>query len=222
MGEIWSSISDLVLGRHCAGCQTPGILVCASCQAALAPRPRLRRSLDLGDVVADLRIPVACALDYRGAPRHVLYRYKDHRIRELARVLAPPLAHAITYAAHQAGMTAAALTVVPMPARRSTVRRRGFDHVAYLLSRATHEFQCAGVSRLLRDRRGPGSSKPMGLHERAESIAGAFELRQRPPMGPVMLVDDIVTTGTTAREAAATLILSGVHVVGVATAAGTP
>jgi len=31
-----------------------------------------------------------------------------------------------------------------------------------------------------------------------------------------------VTTGATAKEAAATLILAGVHVVGVATIAGTP
>ena len=44
-----------------------------------------------------------------------------------------------------------------------------------------------------------------------------------PSLGtPVILIDDIVTTGATAREATATLVLAGMNVVAVATIAGTP
>ena len=39
---------------------------------------------------------------------------------------------------------------------------------------------------------------------------------------PVILIDDIVTTGATAREATATLVPAGMKVVAVATIAGTP
>ena len=237
---LLSSMADVVLGRSCAGCDAPGIALCQECRHALRARPRLRRSVDLGDIEGGLHLPVACALEYRGAVRQVLYRFKDHRIPHLARPLAPALAASIAFAAEHAGIECARTTLVVMPTRRSTAKRRGFDPLGSVVAGAIREQRVAGVRTPLVDIRRAGTSKTLGVWERQLATAGAFAVRGHArghargrsrshsrgsgllPDGPVILVDDIVTTGATAREAAATLIVAGVHVVAVATIAGTP
>jgi predicted amidophosphoribosyltransferase len=52
----------------------------------------------------------------------------------------------------------------------------------------------------------------LGMSARERNIAGRVQLRGRPPRTEVVLVDDIVTTGATARESVRTLHAAGVHV----------
>ncbi|MEC7104212.1 MAG: hypothetical protein VXW92_07035, partial [Actinomycetota bacterium] len=72
MHSLTSSVLDLILARICAGCGHPGSMMCDQCEGLLQPRPRLRRALDVGDLVPDLRVPVVCSLDYRGPVRQML------------------------------------------------------------------------------------------------------------------------------------------------------
>lgn len=217
-----SGIADVILGRSCAGCDEPGIALCPVCRQLLAPRPRLRRSLDMDEISAGLHLPVACSLDYRGEVRQVLYRYKDHRIPELAGALGPALAASIEFAAEHASTSTSELTAAIIPTRRSTAKRRGFDTVAALTRAATAHRPVAATCTPLADVRRDGHVKSLGVWERQHRTAGAFAIRGPIPSGPVILIDDIVTTGATAREAAASLMVAGVHVVAVAAVAGTP
>lgn len=171
-----------------------------------------------------LRIPVVCALDYRGPTRQVLYRYKDHSIRQLAASLTPPLAESIAFAADRAGIPMRQILLTPMPTRRIGIRRRGFDATANLVYRAAKKINVHGVRPLLVDTRAEGGAKHLGALEREQRAIDAFRLSREHtlPAQPVILVDDIVTTGATIKEAAETLLLAGVHLVGVATVAGTP
>jgi predicted amidophosphoribosyltransferase len=215
---------DLVLGRTCAGCDEPGLLLCASCERALQPRVRLRRDLDVGDVMAGLRIPVVCALDYRGVVRQVLYRYKDHRIRQLARALSPALSASVIFAAEQVGVSPKQTVLTPMPTRRSSLRRRGFDATALLVEDSAKRLTPGRIRHLLVDTRTAGAAKHAGAFEREQRAIDAFRVRRQRtlPQQPVILVDDIVTTGATVKEAVETLLVAGVQVVAVATVAGTP
>jgi len=217
-----SAIADVVLGRCCAGCDLPGIALCPVCEGELAPRPRLRRSLDMDEISAGLHLPVACSIDYRGEVRQILYRYKDHRIPQLARALGPCLASSIGFVAGHAGVPAREVALAVMPTRASTAKRRGFDSLAAITRVAISHHPVAAVCRPLADIRAAGQTKTLGVWERQHQAAGAFQLRGPLPSGPIMIVDDIVTTGATAREAAATLMLAGAHVIGVAVVAGTP
>ena len=224
MRELANSMIDLVLGRTCAGCDEPGIGLCDGCTPALQPRVRLRRDLDVGDVVVGLRIPVVCALDYRGIVRQVLYRYKDHSIRQLAGVLGPALGSAVAFAADRAGMPARVALLTPMPTRRDSLRRRGFDATALLANEASKHVATSGIRHLLVDTRTGGAAKHVGAFERELRAIDAFRVRRERalPTKPVILVDDIVTTGSTIKEAVETLLMAGVQVVAVATVAGTP
>ena len=154
----------------------------------------------------------------------MLYRYKDHRMRQLAGAFGPVLASAVAFGAKQAGLPLERAVLVPMPTRAESITKRGFDTTDLLVDQAMRHLRVSGSMRLLVDTRRQGSVKTLGAGERELRAVDAFTVRsaKRLPDAPVILVDDVITTGSTAREAVATLVLAGVHVAAVATVAGTP
>jgi ComF family protein len=94
-------------------------------------------------------------------------------------------------------------SLVPVPSAPERVRSRGFGQ-ADILAR---ELSLACGRPLLRPlRRQPGGASQVTLHpeERRANVEGAFRIRQDPDLGlegrPVLLVDDVLTTGATASE----------------------
>lgn len=114
----------------------------------------------------------------------------------------------------------AKLVVVPIPLHREKRQQRGFNQ-AELISR-----QFAQVTGLRHDTTSfvrTKSTKPLfelSLGERQQEIKSAFSLSAdgRKKLGdrPILLIDDIYTSGTTAREAQATLQKYGLKVHGIA------
>jgi predicted amidophosphoribosyltransferase len=107
--------------------------------------------------------------------------------------------------------------VTAVPSSRAARRRRGFEPVRLLSSRAGIR-----LAPLFLPARPHAVQKGLALGERARNLRGVFELA-RPVHGiRVMLIDDIVTSGSTLAAAAATLRAGGAEVVGAATLAATP
>ena len=145
-------------------------------------------------------------------------------MRQLAGTFAPALASAIAFGATQAGLPLESALLVPMPTRPQSIKKRGFDATDLLVNRTMRHVRVSGATRLLFDTRRQGSVKTLGAGERELRAVDAFTVRSAKhlPDTPVILIDDVITTGSTAREAVATLVLAGVHVAAVATVAGTP
>ena len=199
-------------------------MVCDECAAFLQPRPRFRRSLDVGDLVTGLRVPLVCSLDYRGPVRQMLNAFKDEGQRSLASWLAPALLASIEHALVTCPRTNQVPALIPVPTRRSSRRRRGFDHVELLGTAVARSDSQYRTRRVLRDTRSDPGSKYLNAEDRYARVREAFAVKRiiPSPGTPAILIDDIVTTGATAREATATLVLAGMDVVAVATIAGTP
>ena len=199
-------------------------MVCDECAAFLQPRPRFRRSLDVGDLVTGLRVPLVCSLDYRGPVRQMLNAFKDEGQRSLASWLAPALLASIEHALVTCPRTNQVPALIPVPTRRSSRRRRGFDHVELLGTAVARSDSQYRTRRVLRDTRSDTGSKYLNAEDRYGRVREAFAVKRiiPSPGTPAILIDDIVTTGATAREATATLVLAGMEVVAVATIAGTP
>ena len=218
------ALTDLLLGGRCVGCARPGRVLCRACAADLPqhPFPAWPSPAPPGLVT-----PWAVAA-YDGVVRAMLLAHKEHRIVALRRPLGALLARA---AAATGGREPVLL--VPVPSRRASVRQRGYDPTHALTARAAVLLRAAGrdveVARLLDPRPGVVDQAGLGAEEWAANLAGSMccrtavlrRLAARHPRASLVVCDDVLTTGATAREAQRALEAVGLHVAGVATVAAT-
>ena len=102
----------------------------------------------------------------------------------------------------------AALVPVPLHPRR--LASRGYNQAALLAQELAALRQRDCHPRLLRRVRETERQVGKSLSERRENPEGAFELRRAGPTR-VVLVDDVVTTGSTVRACAQALAAGGIQ-----------
>jgi len=195
----WQAAADLVLGVCCPLCGAPGLHPCRTCVAAIAPDPVL---LDVADV------PVAVAGVHHGPRREALLAWKVGGAASLDPVIAHHLASAVVCLIGDAS----SVTLVPVPSTRRSRRQRGRDLVADLAASTARVLAGvgveAGVGTVLRLRRQTRDQHALGRRERALNVTGAM-VAVTVPTGPVVVVDDVLTTGATLLEAVRALSARG-------------
>jgi len=219
---------------QCSGCGEEDRAVCAACSAALLP----------GTIAAEgAAPPLFAALAYDGVVRRVLLAYKDSGRTDAAAALAPALRAAITTAQSQAGQgsdlgagsrarTRAglqphppvdarhALLPVVIPSTRAAFRRRGYHPTALLLRRS--RILVPPLWRALRLTRQTEDQAGLTAQQRTRNRAGSMVASRRLRGRVCVIVDDIVTTGATVREAARAITAVGGRVVFAVAVARTP
>jgi predicted amidophosphoribosyltransferase len=162
----------------------------------------------------DPEVPVFALGRYTGVRRQAILALKERGRGDLV----VPLALALAVGIHRLlcwGMVDTPLTIVPAPTRRSAARRRGGDPVARIAQVAVARHSDITVTAALRMRALARDSVGLDTSARERNIAGRVRLRGRPPPTEVLLVDDVVTTGATARESVRVLRTAGVQVAAV-------
>ncbi|MEJ5866148.1 phosphoribosyltransferase family protein [Pseudokineococcus sp. 5B2Z-1] len=211
----WAALGRLVWPVACPGCGAPDVPWCAPCRAVLAAPP-----LGLVELPVATAPPVRAAARYDGAARGLLLAWKERGRHDLSPLLADALRRAgaaALDAAADAGPVGGPLAVVPAPSTRAAVRARGDDLVADLARRWSTSLARGGrvvpVRRVLAMRRGAGDQVGRTAAQRTAARRGALVVRAAPPRR-CLLVDDVVTTGSTLAEAARVLALAGCRVEG--------
>lgn len=153
--------------------------------------------------------------EYGVAVRRVVHRLKFNGRRDLAAPLGRMMARDPRIRACLA-LGAEAL-VVPLPARRAAARRRGFDQARLLGESlaAALSLPCE-ASALVRRRDGARAQAGSSLAARRAQVRAVF--RARPwwvAERPVILLDDVISTGASADAAARALLLAGARSVSV-------
>lgn len=172
--------------------------------------------------------PVAVG-EYAGALRLLVNAHKEQRRFALADPLGDLLALAVLeHAPFGAGLR---LLLVPVPSRSAVVRRRGHDPLLRIATRAASRLRAwgvpAGVAKVLRGVRATADQAGLGAAERSRNLTGSMALRAGRPVrrllagARVVVVDDVVTTGATVREAQRALEEGGFPVLGIAAVAAT-
>ncbi len=105
--------------------------------------------------------------------------------------------------------------LVPVPLFRTRLRQRGYNQ-ALLLARALRSGSLPLSSRLLLRIRETAPQIGLKASERRHNLRGAFMLKHPLQGQKVLLIDDVMTTGATARECSRTLLEGGAGAVAVA------
>lgn len=163
---------------------------------------------------------------YRGVGRRLLIAYKERGRRDLAPSLGRALAEALAVLPIPAPVDPAVrrICLVPAPSRPSAARVRGGPHVERLANAAAGVLAGRGievaVAPALELAGGARDAVGLGRAERIANLAGRLRFRQagRPPPGfPVVVLDDVITTGATAAACVQALSAEGVAVAAVLT-----
>jgi predicted amidophosphoribosyltransferase len=208
--RLVTDIADLVLGRTCVACGEFGPPICDPCLDH-ARRSGFRR------IGSDLA--VAAGTRYQGVGRAVVLAHK----RQLTRGLAPALGCLLADAVARVQPTSVPLVLVPVPSHRQAARDRGQDTVRAIARAAVIALHSQGRPADLRPLliRADARASLAGATraERRIRVVGAFTARTR-INDPVIVVDDVVTSGATMRSAVEALRTAGCLVIGGAAVAG--
>jgi len=164
--------------------------------------------------------------EYDAEIREMLHLLKFDGVREVAKhLLGDWLAKAVLKLEDQAARD---LIVIPVPLFAARERSRGFNQSKLLAEAAVKQLRKLRRGWMLRiDTKSFARVKDthalftMQPHERRKSLRGAFRVTDAEAIRgrEVLLIDDIMTTGATARECARVLIRAGAAKVWVATVA---
>lgn len=216
---------DLFTGAACAGCAAPGHLLCVGCREGL----RGHVGVTFPTPCPPGLVPPWAAGEYAGLLRDLVLGHKEHAQLGLRRPLGLLLADVVSALA---GGPSEPVVLVPVPSRRRTVRARGHDPTYAMTAAAAAVLRSrghrAGAHRLLS--LGPVLDQA-GLDARARSanLAGSMScpssrlraLSRTSGRAVVVICDDVLTTGSTAREAQRALAASGVYAAAIAVVAAT-
>ena len=196
LGEVHSFCPDCwkqieFLGE--TGCATCGLPLQATeqsiCAICLARPPRIART--------------RAAVVYDDLTRNLAIRLKYGRKVAVARTMA-------RYMAPLVGAEGERL-LVPVPLHRTRLWSRGFNQSALVARELSHRLGIdADPLALMRTRRTP-PLKGMSHLQRRKTVAGAFRVRRKEAVAgkTVILVDDVLTTGSTADACARALKRAG-------------
>jgi ComF family protein len=162
---------------------------------------------------------------YQDRMKSAIHALKYDRLHPAAHRLGKMLAQAIAKLAAEAPPE---MLVVPVPLHRSKHAERGFNQARSLASHAlrslkkTHpEWRLSMASKTLMRLRPTESQAGLTSRQRRVNVRGAFSVSDPAAVmfKHILLIDDIFTTGATARAASQALLRSGAASVWVATLA---
>lgn len=194
-----TAVLDLFFPPRCAFCGKLGAHgVCPACDKTL---PRMETALREGAGFGKCAVP----LRYEGVVRQSILRYKFHGARSAAEGYGTLLAQCV---AEELSGEFDVVTWAPVSEQRR--RKRGCDQ-AWLLARATARMWDTEPVAMLRKRRDNAPQSGLGASERRGNVLGVYEALHTDALqnARVLLIDDIITTGSTLSECARVLKEAG-------------
>ena len=211
--KLLEDLLELLYPTRCAFCHRlteRRQKVCPRCLAALSRVPETVQKQHFTHISA-----CVSPLWYEGDVRQSLLRYKFGGCRFYADIYADFVVKCID----ENEITCDSITWVPLSRRR--LRKRGYDQARLLAEALAARMGLPCERMLVKKRNNPPQSRTQKASERRANVRGVYEAAAGVELSGrrVLLVDDIVTTGSTLSECAGILRQAGASDVAAATVA---
>lgn len=214
--SIRSGLVSLAFEEHCLNCNQDGDLLCAQC---------CENGNCHSQYVKGEAFPVFSRVSYDESAAKVVLAGKESALKSAKKLLAGALADATLKLCNHLDISEGRIEFVPIPSSRRARMRRGEDFI-YELAKLTRD-ELSNVAPLIDFRITPalkvnknirdqsGLSEP----ERDLNLSGAFSIDTNLQRSSrMLLLDDVITTGSTLREAYRALKERNLTVLGAVTA----
>lgn len=195
------SVENVLMPRRCVFCGTRTTRnegsICSGCDDDL---PRLDSPPAPGSMLDSLIVPLAYEFPVDAAIRALKFRRRLEYVPAFARLLCE------ASEALPRGIDA----VVPVPLHWRRRWRRGFNQALEIGRPVARHLGVPIVHNVSRRRATPPQSG-LNAAERARNLRDAFLVRGSLPYDHVLIVDDVITTGTTAGQLARALRRAGIR-----------
>ena len=213
---IFSALTSLVFPKICIYCQVEFAPLCLKCQQFwLAPvQWRYVKGLAVNSTLA-----------YNAASSRIVIQAKESRNRVAQFWMARALSTALEkFELENSALSISHCLLVPIPSSKSAIRRRGGSFLHPILDKLVElQKQENGVrwrwKELLIHQKSVRDQSELSYTARQSNMASAFRLRSDDLVRerPILLIDDVVTTGATLDSAFRALRERNLTVLGAAT-----
>jgi ComF family protein len=213
LSDLWDDFLSLLFPRLCYACGNHLLrnekLICTECYVLI---PRTNYHLENDNPVARIfwgrcRIEKAAAFSFynRGSRiRHLIHNLKYKGIKDIG----PELGKIYGMALSQSGFTRDIDLIIPVPLHPSKERIRGFNQ-SYLISEGISEATGVPVgAKLLKRKLKTETQTRKSRYDRWKNVEGSFSVED--PLSVrgkhILLIDDVITTGSTIESCATELL----------------
>jgi len=196
-----NELLNFFLPTPCISCEKPGSPFCLECQTSFPTSAQPANRLGIQGVAF---------CEYGDLPAKIINAIKEYGQTSLIGPIAGLMAKDWPKEISKP-------TLIPIPSSSKNYRKRGYQHILKLtaaLEKRIPEAKSVSLLRSVRDREDQASLTPA---DRLANLQGAFSVDLRgfnPRESPIVLVDDVITSGATVQAAQRALEEAGVIVAG--------
>lgn len=193
--QLIQELSSLIFPSRCIGCMQLGPTICSQCRLSWHPHI-FRTHVD--------NLPVTSSIIYSPIAARILVAAKEANRKSADTLIIDAMQHVLeNYKGDIAN-----LTFVPMPSSKKALRKRGRNFIEFVCKELDISY-----SSILFHQRSVKDQSGLNAQERRLNLVGAFGLKSSVRIyGDIVLIDDVVTTGSTLREARRALSAGGLQV----------
>jgi ComF family protein len=212
-----SRFLDLLFPPLCIGCSTPIksnrsdplSWLCLPCRSAWLCAPQI--SLISG-------VPYCHAVEYQPSVRQIVLRAKEENDRMAQQILSDVISTCIAHLDLEAPFA-----LMAMPSSAKANRARGYQHAEILAKQVGQSLGLPRMENGLTHRRRVSDQSGLSALDRAANVVDSFLVSARARNNPVsvVVIDDVVTTGSSMREAVRALRAADIPVLALISAVAT-
>jgi len=191
-------LQDLIFPPTCGNCGRVDFRFCAGCLHELEQIPIIISSRRLEELDG-----LYATGEHRGVLQNAVQAFKYYGATELSESLAARLIEALLERNWQIDV------IVPVPLFADREEERGYNQATLLSEHVVSALDIPSRAESLRRVRATSQQALLSQADRRENVRDAFEANEEVKDLSILLVDDVITTGSTLRECAGALRTKG-------------